>query len=48
MKTVILSALIAAVMLLLTACGGGDPDPVDDRVPPPRPIDCQASPATCR
>lgn len=46
-KTVILAALIATVAILLTACGGGDPEPLDERVPPPRPLNCQASPAAC-
>lgn len=47
-QTLILAALIAAVAILLTACGGGDYEPEDDAVPPQRPVDCQAAPAVCR
>ena len=37
------------VLSLLTACGGGDPEPeIDEQVPSPGPVRCQAFPGICR
>ncbi len=44
MKHLILAALVA----ILTACGGGGEDPDDGHVPTPGPVNCQANPAICR
>jgi len=44
MKHLIAIALAA----FLAACGGGDPEPSDEHVPAPRPVNCQAFPAICR
>lgn len=43
MKHLILAALAA----LLTACGGGDPEPSDEHVPAPGPVECRLNPAIC-
>lgn len=45
-----LKILIAAtIAMLLTACGGGDPEPADDgRVPPPGPVNCEVRPEVCK
>lgn len=40
--------LTLTCLLLLAACGGGDPEPApDERVPTPG-VDCTADPALCR
>lgn len=44
MKHLILATLAA----LLTACGGGDPEPIDEQVPAPGPVNCQVNPAICK
>lgn len=40
--------IAAALAALLTACGGGDPEPSDEQVPTPGPVNCRERPAICR
>jgi len=40
--------VLCAILMTMAACGGGDPEPVDDKVPPPGPVDCSINPLLCR
>lgn len=46
MRRLMVQAALAAVLVLLTACGGGDPD--DDGRAQVGPPDCRAQPELCR